>query len=145
MSILRKFSDLVEKLCVFLCVVLTVAITFSAFMQVFSRFVLGGAWKWTDEACRYCLVWLAMIGAALGVKRHAHLAIDVVVNALPPIVQKVLRCVSLLGAACFGGVLVYAGVSLSNTVMQQRSSVLGLPMGLVYMAVPVFGALMAVF
>lgn len=145
MKILKVISDVAEKICILLCIILTVIITFSAFMQVFSRFALGGAWKWTDEACRYCLVWLAMLGAALGVKRKAHLAIDVILNAMPTMLQKVIGCISLLAVTIFGCILVQAGLTLSKTVMQQKSAVMGLPMGIVYLAVPIFGVFLSLF
>ena len=113
MKILKTAANLAEKLCVGLCILLTIMITVSAFAQVFTRFLLGGAWKWTDEACRYCLVWLAMMGAALGVKRHAHLAIDVIVNRLPRALQQAISCISFLAAAAFGCALAYTGITLS--------------------------------
>ncbi len=145
MKIVKQTADLVEKLCVALCILLTALITFAAFMQVFSRFALGGAWKWTDEASRYCLVWLTMLGAALGVRRHAHLAIDLVLKALPQRLQMWIEHLILLCSALFGAVLVYTGYQLSSTVMGQKSAVLGLPMGMVYLAVPVFGLFLALF
>ena len=86
-----------------------------------------------------------MMGAALGVKRHAHLAIDVIVNRLPRALQQAISCISFLAAAAVGCALAYTGITLSKTVMQQKSAVMGLPMGIVYLAIPVFGAFLALF
>ena len=141
----KAISDLAEKLLIVLCIALFIIITFAAFMQVFTRFALGNAWKWTDEACRYCLVWLTMLGAALGVKRHAHLAIDVVMNLTPRAFQHLVGYFSDIVIIIFSIVLVRQGITLCVTFMQQRSAVLGLPMGLVYMAIPLLGVFLALF
>jgi TRAP-type C4-dicarboxylate transport system permease small subunit len=145
MRVVRKVLGCMESICVILCVILFITITFAAFMQVFTRFILGSAWKWTDEACRFCLVWLAMMGAALGVKRHAHIAIDFLIKKTPAVVQKVMGWLCYLSTAAFGVVLVRYGFSLCNTVMQQQSSVMHIPMGIVYMAVPVLGIFLTMF
>ena len=116
-------------------------ITFAAFMQVFTRFILGSPWKWTDEVCRYSLVWLTMLGAALGVKRHSHLAIDAVIHLTPAPFQNI----AARGGSLLGCVLTYQGIVLCMTFMQQRTSVLGLPMGMVYSAIPVFSVFLVIF
>ncbi len=145
---MRKINALcgsLETVCKALMVTIFLIITFSAFMQVFSRNLLSGSWKWTDELCRFCLVWLAFISAAVGVRKGAHLAIDVVVGILPARVRRFLSAASLFLIAAFGVFLVFQGCVLSANTLNQRSTVLGLPMGAVYLAIPVSGCIMAAF
>ena len=50
--------------------------------QVFTRFVLGSPASGTDELVRFALLWLSLLGASYGFGRRAHLAIDLLPNAL---------------------------------------------------------------
>lgn len=142
---IQKIAIWMERILVILCVTLFLIMTFAAFMQVFTRFILGSPWKWTDEVCRYALVWLTMLGAAFGVKRHSHLAIDVVIHLMPASIQKAAERGGNLLVVLFGCVLTYQGIVLCRTFMQQRTSVLGLPMGAVYSAIPVFSMFLVIF
>lgn len=134
-----------EYVCKTLMVTIFVVITFSAFMQVVSRNLLGGSWKWTDELCRFCLVWLAFVSAALGVRKGAHLAIDVIVGALPASAKRFFAALGLFLIAVFGFFLAFQGSVLSSNTIGQLSTVLSLPIGVVYMAIPVSGFIMFVF
>ena len=142
---IQKIAAWMERILIILCAALFLIMTFAAFMQVFTRFILGSPWKWTDEVCRYSLVWLTMLGAALGVKRHSHLAIDAVIHLTPAPFQNIAARGGSLLTALFGCVLTYQGIVLCMTFMQQRTSVLGLPMGMVNSAIPVFSVFLVIF
>lgn len=116
-----------------------VAITVAAFLQVFSRFVLGKAFIWTDEFCRYGLVWLTFSAAALGFGRHAHIAIDVFVSMFPKSVQKVVGIIHSMLICLMGLFLLVFGAKLALVTMSQVSPALRIPMGCIYAALPFFG------
>lgn len=145
MKTLNRFCDVLESFCKILIVLIFIVITFSAFMQVFSRNLMSGSMKWTDELCRFCLVWLAFMSAAIGVRKNAHLAIDVVVNLLPGPAQRFLAKICFVCIAAFGGLLLHQGGVLSSNTINQLSTVLGIRMGLIYLAMPISGFFMLVF
>lgn len=145
MKILRKLSNAAELFCNVMCLVLFTLIIVSAFTQVVTRFIVKNPWNWTDELCRYGLVWLTMFGAALGIKRKAHVAIDVILNMLPATPKKVVQKVNFVLICVLGVVIARYGVELCQIVAHQRSSVLSLPMWLVYGVIAVFGVLVCFF
>ena len=51
---------------------LMVAITGVVAFQVLTRYVLQHPAAWPEEAARYLFVWVALLGAALGVDRGVH-------------------------------------------------------------------------
>ena len=145
MQTINKLCGGLEWVCKALMVIIFLVITFSAFMQVFSRNLMSGSWKWTDELCRFCLVWLAFISAAVGVRKGAHLAIDVVVGLLSPPIRRFLSAAGMFLIAGFGLFLVFQGYILSSNTINQFSTVLGFRMGMVYTAIPVSGFIMFAF
>ncbi len=122
-------------------VVLVTAVLLAVAVRYFG--VLGGSLHWTDELARFTTIWLVMLGSAVAFERGAHAAVDVLPDLLPPAAGRLVRLVAYLLSALFLAVLAWQGVALTLRTMRQVSPALGLPMGLVYLAVPVGAALMA--
>lgn len=115
--------------------------------QVFSRFVVGQSSSFTEEFARFALIWLSILGAAYLNGQRGHLAIDFFIRKLPIEQQKrrmvIIEMLMLLFALVImvigGSNLVYITLSLG-----QKSSVLNVPLGVVYSIVP-FSGLLIIF
>ena len=44
--------------------------------QVFSRYVLGTSFTWTEEFARFSLIWMTIVGAAYLNAKREHLSMD---------------------------------------------------------------------
>jgi TRAP-type transport system small permease protein len=122
-------------------VLLVAAVLLAVAVRYFG--VLGGSLHWTDELARFTTIWLVMLGSAVAFERGAHAAVDVLPDLLPPAAARLVRITAHLLSGLFLGVLAWQGLALSLRTMRQVSPALGLPMGFVYLAVPVGAALMA--
>ena len=82
---MRKFIALYFKL---LCVVITAvvgALLFPVTLQVVSRYTdLIPTWLWTEEAARFLLVWMVMLGATIAVRMRGHFDIDLLPEPKSP-------------------------------------------------------------
>lgn len=116
--------------------------------QVFTRFALSNPSSWTEELARYLLIWVGLIGAAYASGRRLHLAIDLLPSRLTGRSRRLLATGIELAVALFAvGVLGVGGLRLVLLTLSlgQRSAALGIPLGLVYLALPASGLLMAGF
>lgn len=115
-------------------------------LAVFVRYfgILAGSLHWADELARFTTIWLVMLGSVVAFDRGAHVAVELLPEALPRNVARAIRLTAHLLSATFLVVLAWQGVALSLRTMRQVSPALGLPMGYVYLAVPVGAAVMAV-
>ena len=116
--------------------------------QVFTRFVIGNPSSFTDEISRYLLIWVGLFGAAYASGKRAHLAIDLLRTKLRGravhwhgIFVGVVVSTFALAAMVVGGVKL---VSLSF-LLGQTSAALGVPLGVVYLAMPASGALVVFY
>ncbi len=145
MKSIKKAADRIDDVCKVLCIVFFAGLIFSAFMQVFSRFILKNAFTWTDELSRYFMIWLVFIGAGLGVKRGKHVAIDILYNALPAKARKWAERFNYVLIMAAGSFIGFYGVQLAINAMASRSPSVRVPMGIVYAALPIGTFLMVVF
>ena len=72
--------------------------------QVFTRFILRDPSIWTDELATFLLIWVSLLGAAVALKRRAHLGMDYFVERLTPQRRRVVEafafsCTGLFSAS----------------------------------------------
>ncbi len=127
------------------CMVLMVVLSIDLFLGVFSRYVLVMTFTWYDEIARACFVWLTLLGAAVGVKRHAHFRLHIVVDRLSPRLRQATVFLFPLVVIIFAGVLIQQGLVFLELGKFQQTPVMGLPKTWIYIAIPTGGALMILY
>lgn len=128
-------------------ITLVALMTLDVLWGVFTRFALGNQAPYTDEAARVLLVWISFLGGALAFEAKAHLGVDFLVSKLDPSARKLCAALAQLSVLALAlTVFVWGGWRMA---MAQMSAALAtmpfLTRGMVYMAVPVGGAFVALF
>ncbi|MCW7546752.1 TRAP transporter small permease [Photorhabdus sp. APURE] len=142
---MKNLVSCVNKGLAFFTVSLSVFLVFCVTWQVISRYVFGTPSTVTDELARYLFMWVAMIGAAYTTGQHRHLAIDLLMMKLKGMGKNSVGLVIQAAIALFAAiVLVYGGSILVISTLEtgQITPALGLPMGYVYLCLPISGVLM---
>ena len=112
------------------------AITAVTFAQVFTRYVTENPLIWTEEVARYLFVWITLIGAAAGVRVHAHFGLDILRRYVAPL-RTALGAVTMLIVAGFLVLLLYTGIAETRQAALQLSPALQVRMHWAYLALPV--------
>lgn len=71
--------------------------TLITFVNVVARYVFNDNILWALETTVFLFAWLVLLGASYCVKIHAHLGVDVLLNAVSPAAR---RALGLIGVAC---------------------------------------------
>lgn len=89
-------------------VLLLAGMVLLVFGNVVLRYALNSGITMSEELSRLAFVWLIFLGAALALRDHAHIGIDSLIRALPPLAAKacVLLGYALMLVAC---VLLFQG------------------------------------
>lgn len=138
---LRQQIDLYVKR---LIIVLMVAIVLDVLLQVISRYIFQSPFGFTDELAGYLLIWVGLVGAAFATGEKQHLAIDLISMKLGDQNRRYHTLIIYFFMALFTLlVLIIGGVWLVYTsfLYQQVSAALQLPLGVVYLVVPLSGFL----
>ena len=137
---MKKVLNVIDDIVKYFLVLLVAAISILGMYQVVGR-LLGHVPAWVEEMIRFLFVWASCVGAAVGVKEHIHIGIDVLTNLLPKLGQRIIAIIVQVILCGFDVFLIKFGVDLVNQTMKQPSAGLQIPMGYVYWAIPVLGGL----
>lgn len=113
--------------------------------QVFQRHRLGVTHAWTEEAAIYAMMWLGLIGAALGLRRGSHIAIEYFARKMERFAGRALAALVWIAELLFALFLVIYGWRLAGHFMSESSPGTGIPVGVVDLALPIGGAMMILF
>lgn len=112
--------------------------------QVFSRYVLGRSYSFTEEFARFALIWLSLLGAAYLNGKQAHLSMDYFIRNLDKQAllkrQRMIEGLMLFFAVVVlligGGNLVY-----TTFLLGQKSPAMNVSLGYIYSIIPLSGIL----
>lgn len=145
---MERFVAFVESALRRVLIVCMALITVAVCWQVASRYILINPASWTDEAARYALTWVAMLGGVYVYGLRQHLAVTILperwantrrgvfLSVFGHLVTLTLGVVALIG----GSIMTYG-----NFENDQVSAVLHINMGYVYASVPVAGILFIIY
>ncbi len=112
---------------------------------VFLRFVVGSPPHWAEELPRLALVWTTLIGAVVCSHRRSHLNAGVTpLLVRSPRHRRAIEAFNDLLLVALFCLLGKAGWDLAQLTMSQTTPALQLPAGILYLAVPVGCAALAV-
>jgi C4-dicarboxylate transporter, DctQ subunit len=140
-DLLRYFRLSVEGLAVATLLFFTLLVL----IQVFARYVLNQSIFWSEEIVRYGLIWSVMLGTGLCTYREAHLRIELLELVLGPRGRFVLAILCDLLLLAFAVILCWQGIVLIQRTLMQSTAVAGLPMWVVYSAMPIGAVLEILF
>lgn len=111
--------------------------------QVFYRYVLNAPLIWAEEGARYLLVLTTFVGAPVAMRRGAHIAVTLIVELLPPGARRAVETAAQVASCVVYGVLIRYGFALASQNFDQLSPALHLPLGAVYLMIPLAGLVLA--
>jgi len=121
---------------------LMAAMVVNVLWQVLTRFILATPSSYTEELARYLMIWLGLLGGAFGVGQKSHLALDLLTTRLTGARQKIVATFIAVSVLAFAlAILLGGGLRLVwlSFALGQTSGALQVPLGYVYLVVPVAG------
>lgn len=145
---MTRFNKAVNRALGRFLVILMVAMVLDVCWQVFTRFILNHPSSFTEELAGFFLIWIGLLGGSYAFHTRAHLGIDVLTYRLKGTGRRVadilINALVLLFAVLVMGL---GGLNLVHLTLhlKQISPALGIPMGYVYIVIPLSGGLIALY
>lgn len=141
---MKKICNGIDAAVKYILVALTIAICCLSFYQCIGRYVFGKVPIWVEELARYLFVYASCFGAAIGIKEHIHIGIDILVKLLPKLGQKICAIIVQVILLGFDAFITYWGINLCKSA-KNISQTLHIRMGIVYFAIVILGVLGAFY
>lgn len=132
----------IDKTLEFTLVAILAILVLDVLWQVASRYLLSSPSTFTDELAGFLLIWVALLGAAYVTGQKQHLAIELIMNKVNTRNANILRLIIQLTVIIFTlFVMIIGGSWLIYTrfYLGQVSAALQMPLGYVYMVLPISG------
>lgn len=124
--------------------VLVAAFTLLVSLSVVLRYGFGRGLDWSEELGRYLMIWMGFLGASLALRNGAHVGVEMVREALPRPLRRIVILAGSLITFSFFVMVAYQGIRLIGMVWPQESLVLPISMFWPYLAIPIGMLLMIV-
>ena len=144
----RAFKTVLDKLLDSLTAVSMAVLVLDVTWQVITRFILKNPSNWTEELATFLMIWVGLLGSAVALNRGAHLGIDYFVGKLPEKKRLITTAFAFACTAAFSvSVLLIGGFRLVSLTFTQGqvSPALKIPMGYVYLSVPIAGFFLSLY
>ncbi|WP_274426356.1 TRAP transporter small permease [Chelativorans sp. YIM 93263] len=140
-----RLLDWLADICLWLAGALLVLLIAIFGWLVYGRYVLNDTPTWVEQASLLIVVYVTFLGAAVGIRRNAHLSIDFIREAMPPLPRAVLRLVSDLAMIAFGCFMAWQGWHLVMTNLRRKIPLIGLTESWRAAPLVICGVLMVLF
>jgi TRAP-type C4-dicarboxylate transport system permease small subunit len=114
--------------------------------QIVTRYFFNRPSTVSEELLTYSFTWMALLASAYVFGKRDHMRMGFLADKITGPARKCLEiAIDLLTFAFAGVVMVYGGISITKLTMIQTTASLRVPMGYIYVIVPVTGLLIMLF
>lgn len=137
----NRVVDVIET---FLVTALMLVATVVAVLQVVARYVFNNSLFWSEELILYSLITMSFLTTGMGVRYVAHISVEALYAFSGPRFSRFLHYIAVILGLLFSAMLVWYGFRLysSTMAMGQLSPAMRVPVGLIYLVIPISGAFM---
>ena len=143
MQILNRVCDFFYRIALWIGVATMIGMTVMVCANIVDRALFNSTLSSGEELSRFMMIWSAMCGAAMAVRKAAHFRMDFVGQfhaKLPGV-----HLLPALAAIIIGVLLAVQGSVLVELAHDQLATASEMPMSIPYLCLPFAGALMALF
>jgi TRAP-type transport system small permease protein len=142
---LTSINATVARLGLFLSVGGLFMIVAIVFFQVFGRYVLNSSPTWTESLALVLVLYVTLIGAAVGVRDAGHIGMESLLVLVPEQVRNRIELLIHALVMLFGAAMIWNGSVLGMSVSSYKIPNLGLPEAIRYLPLIVSGVLIISF
>lgn len=124
--------------------VFIIAMVALVFLNVVLRYGFHSGITESEELSRYIFVWVVFLGAVVAFRDKSHLNVDIVIGALPAIVQKVLYVIINIIVIGVLAIVINGGVKMLEINKNSYGPATGIPLSVLFFAGMLASAIMII-
>lgn len=146
MTAMHKIKAGIMKALGFVIIFLFAAMTLIGAYQIITRYFFNKPSTISEELLTYTFAWMSLLASAYVFGKRDHMRMSFLADKITGPVKKYLQfAIEILTFAFAAVVMVYGGCSITKLTMIQTTASLQIPMGYVYIVLPISGILIMLF
>lgn len=145
MKHLAQLDQAAHAILRWMIIVLMVVMTAIVFLQVVFRYIFDAPLDWSEELARFSFVWVSFLGAASLTRLRQHIDVTMFLQLLPRPLQIAASIAGHLLALTCVYFFLTGGIAMTSQEWIQLSPSVQVPMGWIYLCIPVAAGLMAIW
>ena len=140
-----RVNATIAKYCMYFSVTGLFVIVAIVTFQVFGRYVLNDSPTWAENLALVLILYVTLIGAAVGVRDAGHIGMESLLILLPVGPRNKIEMVIHVLVAIFGAAMVYNGWILGESVASYKLANINLSEAVRYVPLVISGGLIMLF
>lgn len=143
---MKRLFDYIDRIENITLVWTILGLAFIGSVQVITRYVFNYSFTWFEEMGRYLGVFIAFLGASIGVKTGSHFTMDLIVSHFKHPWKQLTYTITagLSGLFFFTVTWISWKIVLRMHGFESTSPTMGIPMYIAYLPIPVFSGFIGV-
>jgi TRAP-type transport system small permease protein len=142
---LNRFNALIARYGMYFSVAGLLVIVVIVFYQVFGRYVLNSSPTWTESFALVLILYVTLIGAAVGVRDAGHIGMESLLVLVSDKIRNRIELVIHALVIAFGATMIYNGFVLGASVFGYKIPNLPVPEAVRYVPLVLSGVLIVLF
>lgn len=146
MIILNNIRKVINTVIKIACILLFGFMVIIGTYQILVRYIFNNPSTISEELLTYSFTWMSLFAAAYVFGKREHMRMGFLADKLNKKKLTILNAIIEIIIIAFALiVMVYGGISITSLSMTQKTASLGIPMGYVYIVIPITGVVIAVY
>jgi TRAP-type transport system small permease protein len=125
-------------------IVATIIMILAMSTNIVLRYIFHRSPIWASELTSFIFVWIVFFGVSILTKREDHVTLEFIHNSKSTLIRNGAKLFSRLVSLFIAYLFITQGYTLVIMSMEQVSLDMRIPMGLVYLVIPICGVLMTI-
>ena len=138
---LDVLASAIERVSLFVSVVFGGSMVVIVIAGVIARYAMRNPFAWTEEASRFLMIWMVLLGMSVVTRNRENLCVEFVVIKLPVFLQRIIKFINEVLVMVFLYILVVEGFKMAVNAKVQIVPSLGITMFYPLLCIPVGGLL----
>ena len=138
---MKKILDILDKIEVAVASLVLLVLICVTFFGVLMRYIFNNPFTWEEELQLACMVWITFLAAPAAFRTKSHVAIEILVDALPKSLRKIVELLIPVVVCFFFRSQNYIAVMLRTS---RKTPILMIPYSTIYAIAPVSIVLMLI-
>ena len=143
MIILNNIRKVINTVIKIACILLFGFMVIIGTYQILVRYIFNNPSTISEELLTYSFTWMSLFAAAYVFGKREHMRMGFLADKLSSKKLTILNVIIEIAFALI--VMVYGGVSITSLSMTQKTASLGIPMGYIYIVLPITGIIITLY